>query len=78
MDQEGKGQFEGKTLLELTKDPINVNVKTWNSFYDSLGIGAKRGALPFRVWQIYNEMVEFVNQKDVTKFVCQPVFWPIM
>ena len=40
------------------------------AFTTDLGIGAKRGALPFRVWQIYNEMVEFVNQKDVTKFVC--------
>ena len=47
MDQEGKGQFEGKTLLELTKDPINVNVKTWNSFYDSLGIGAKEERFHF-------------------------------
>lgn len=70
MDQEGKGQFEGKTLLELSKDPTKVDVKTWNSFYDSLGIGAKRGALPYRVWQIYNEMVTFVNQEDVARFVC--------
>ncbi len=70
MDQEGKGPFEGKTLLDLTKQPENVDVKTWNSFYDSLGIGKKRGALPFRVWQIYSEMVNFVNQKDPAKFVC--------
>lgn len=70
MDQEGKAQFEGETLLDLTKRPENVDIETWNRFYESLGNNSTRGALPFRVWQIYNEMVKFVNQRDIAKFVC--------
>jgi hypothetical protein len=26
--------------------------------------------LPFRIWQIYDEMVEFVQQKKLVDFVC--------
>ncbi|HXG94006.1 MAG TPA: hypothetical protein VNN73_16800 [Blastocatellia bacterium] len=70
MDQEGKGDFKGKTLLKLCEDPANLNIDVWNSFYDSLNIGFKRGALPFRVWQIYNDMVKFVSEGKIAEFVC--------
>ena len=70
MDEEGHGQFEGTTLLQITRDPKNVSINVWNAFYDSLGVDYKRGALPFRVWQIYNDMVKFVSQGDVERFVC--------
>ncbi|HEX8847042.1 MAG TPA: hypothetical protein VF791_20535 [Pyrinomonadaceae bacterium] len=70
MDQEGEGDFAGKTLLRLCQNPDNVDISVWNGFYDSLGIGRKRGAAPFRVWQIYKLMVEFVRKKKVAEFVC--------
>ncbi|MGH9767889.1 MAG: S1/P1 Nuclease [Blastocatellia bacterium] len=70
MDEEGKGDFEGKTLLKLCADPANVDIAIWNQFYDSLDIGFKRGALPFRVWQIYNYMVEFVKKGKIAEFIC--------
>lgn len=70
MDQAGAGEFAGKTLLDLCKKPENVSLEVWNKFYDSLGIGFKRGALPFRVWQIYHHMVEFVRQHKVAEFIC--------
>jgi hypothetical protein len=71
MDEEGKGDFEGKTLLELVKDDIdNLSIEVWNRFYDSLNVGFKRGALPFRVWQLYEEMVEFVKQGKLAEFIC--------
>jgi hypothetical protein len=70
MDEEGQGEFKGKTLIHLTKNLKNIRVDVWNRFYDSIGTNYKRGALPFRVWQIYKEMVDFVRQRDVTSFVC--------
>jgi hypothetical protein len=71
MDQKGVGdEFKGKTLLELCEDPANLDINLWNRFYDSLGTKPeKRGALPFRVWHIYNQMVEFVKQGKLTEFV---------
>jgi len=70
MDQEGKGQYAGKTLLDLCKDPKNVSVDVWNKFYDSLDVGYKRGALPFRVWQMYDAMVDYVKKGKIAEFVC--------
>ena len=70
MDEEGKGEFAGTTLLELCENDANVAVARWNRFYDSLDIGTKRGALPFRVWQIYQEMVGFARERDVARFLC--------
>jgi hypothetical protein len=78
MDQEGHGPFAGKTLLELWfKVPTSRTPQEWTQFYDSLTTtpAAKRipdkhrGALPFRVAQIYDEMVRFVRARDVVKFV---------
>ncbi|MFN8513865.1 MAG: hypothetical protein U0841_15040 [Chloroflexia bacterium] len=70
MDQEDLGTFAGKTLLAIFADSQKVDITVWNQFYDSLGIGAKRGALPFRVWQIYQEMVTYAAGKKVAEFVC--------
>jgi hypothetical protein len=69
MDEVGKGEFVDQTLLDLTEDPNNIKIEVWNRFYDSLQ-KERRGALPFRVWQIYNEMVKFLKQKNVASFVC--------
>jgi hypothetical protein len=61
MDQPGKGaQFGQTTLLKLCEDPRNIDLAVWNGFYDSLG-EERRGALPFRVWQLYKLMVEAVQ-----------------
>jgi hypothetical protein len=73
MDENGKGDFKDQTLLELTEEPKNVDVEVWNRFYDSLNED-KRGALPFRVWQIYNEMVNFLKQNDVRPSSVQRAF----
>jgi len=74
MDQAGFGEFENKTLLDICKDPKNVNPEVWVRFYDSMkGHHLGRispGALPFRVWQIYDEMVDFVRKDKVADFVC--------
>jgi hypothetical protein len=78
MDEAGAGDFEGRTLMALWfEDPAKRTPQVWTSFYDALeaarGVGIPdrhRGALPFRVAQIYADMVQFAAAKDVTKFVC--------
>ncbi len=71
MDQAGNGDFAGKTLLDVCQKPKNVSLEVWNKFYESLGVAPKdRGALPFRVWQIYKHMVQFVREGKLAEFIC--------
>jgi hypothetical protein len=68
----GPGEYEGRTLLQLCQNPNNISVEVWSRFYDDLG-ETRPGALPFRVWQFYNEMVKFLsagNRPDIARFVC--------
>lgn len=75
MDQK---RCDGKSLLDLTEDPDFIDPVKWNEFYSSVKdilsgdtIKTKhRGLLPFRVWQIFDDMVEFVKGKKVPEFVC--------
>lgn len=75
MDQKGPG---GKTLLDLTVDPANIDTARWESFYDSVTdmlsgepiAPEHRGLLPFRVWQIFDAMVRFASDGDAARFVC--------
>ena len=73
MDQEGIGEeFAGKTLLSLTREaPSNVDPHLWVRFYESLNLRPKnQGALPFRVWQIFDAMVRDLKHQSVDRFVC--------
>ena len=72
MDQKGKsGKFKGKTLLDLCKTATNLDAKVWGQFYDDIGTtGDKdRGALPFRVWQMFDAMVGYLKAGKVAEFV---------
>ena len=69
---------DGKTLLDLCKKPGFIDPAKWDKFYDSVvdlmkdePIEAKhRGLLPFRVWQIFDAMVESVAKGRMPQFVC--------
>lgn len=63
-----KGQ---KSLDALTPDAHSLTTQTWIAYYDAIGFNQvrERGLLPFRVWQIYKKMVEFVAAKEVPRFV---------
>jgi hypothetical protein len=69
---------DGKTLLDLCEDPDFIDPAKWDAFYGSLldlmreePIPAKyRGLLPFRVWQIFDAMVEFASKDEMPQFVC--------
>jgi hypothetical protein len=75
MDQEDK---QGNTLLSLTTNVDFIDPDKWEAFYDSVNdilsgkpIESKhRGLLPFRVWQIFDEMCRFAAEGDAHKFVC--------
>ncbi|WP_448954186.1 hypothetical protein [Labrys neptuniae] len=78
-DMDHRRDSDGKDLLDLCADPANIDADIWNGFYDALRdlstgqpIEQKyRGLLPFRVWQIFDAMVEFArNEEDLPKFVC--------
>ena len=62
----------GKTLLELSKDPKTLTPTFWVDHVSKfVGRDAKTaGLLPFRVWQIYDEMVKFVQAGERDSFVC--------
>ena len=67
MDKPGA---DGKTLLDLCKEnTANVMVSVWEKYYAAVGDKSK-GLLPFRVWQIYQSMVESVKKGSVAEFVC--------
>ena len=73
MDQKGKAPFKGKTLMDLfDDDPSTLNATTWTEFYDSLDVtkDAHRGALPIRMREFYEAMVEFAANAEIPKFVC--------
>ena len=56
-------KFSGKTLLDVCKTATNIDARVWDEFYTLLAQNTtshvQRGSLPFRIWQIYDEMVEF-------------------
>lgn len=75
MDQEGA---DGKTLLELTEDVSYIDPDKWETYYDGItdilsGNPIKenrRGLLPFRIWQIFDAMCEYVKDGDTPRFLC--------
>ena len=64
-------QAGGKSLDELTPTAAALQPATWRQYYKSVGWNAvsQRGLLPFRVWQIYQRMVDFVASRDVANYV---------
>lgn len=75
MDEEAPaGPYEGKTLMWMwVKQPSTRTPKEWNAFYESLDPKPKlqhRGALPFRVAEMFEEMVQHLNNGELDKFVC--------
>lgn len=71
MDEDGADQFAGDTLMDLYEsDPATLTPQNWHAFYESLGTQMRhQGSLPFRVKQYYEEMVTFVRDREVDKFV---------
>jgi hypothetical protein len=64
----------GQTLRDLTLSGIaNMDVKVWQAWYAANAKDAKRssdGLLPFRVWQLFDEMVRRLKAQDAPGFLC--------
>jgi hypothetical protein len=70
-DKKGKGAYANKTLAKIWAGSGRTDIKEWRNFYTSHKAAKRdRGALPFRVWQLYNEMVRSLTDKDVIRFIC--------
>jgi hypothetical protein len=69
MDKPEPKPGNGKTLLDICKDKSKIDVKEWQRHYQVTN-DEGRGILPFRIWQIYAEMVKFLRKGQKDKFVC--------
>ncbi|MBL8915748.1 MAG: hypothetical protein JNM17_33925, partial [Archangium sp.] len=76
MDEKGFGAFDGKTLMDLWDDGLRTP-KDWTRFYDEKEVATgesiadkHRGALPFRVKELYLAMVKAVKAKRLAEFIC--------
>jgi hypothetical protein len=68
-----KPRPDGKTLLDLSAMRADaIDPEVWRKYYDDVGMhdDMNRGLLPFRVWQIYDGMVDALSARSVTRFVC--------
>lgn len=64
-----KPDSNGETLLDLCKKISNVKVEVWQKYYKDVKDKSK-GHLPFRAWQIYDEMVAAAAAGDRARFLC--------
>ncbi len=77
-DMDQHRDSDGHDLLDLTENDNFIDAQKWNEFYNSVQDiltrtpiqQQHRGLLPFRVWQIFNDMVRFVKRGDADRFVC--------
>jgi hypothetical protein len=68
MDQPNP-QDGGRTLLDLCDDPANIDPDVWLQYYEQVG-DKDKGALPFRIAQIYDAMVKAIEEGSTAEFVC--------
>ena len=68
--------IDGRLALieQCFRDPQKVSATVWQSYFEGFaaaGVGPDDGALPFRVWQIWEAMVGYLSKKtpDVQRFV---------
>ncbi len=77
-DMDHPRQGDGMTLIEFSRTKSNLDPAKWNAFIDDIRdeegkkiASNKRGLLPFRVWQIVDEMIGFAQKRaDHAKFIC--------
>ncbi len=63
----------GPSILSRSlEDPANVSASVWKEYFDGFaqaGVGPDEGCLPFRVWQIWTAMEEYLRKRDLKRFV---------
>jgi len=59
-------------LDRCVADDRNISATAWRDYFDGFAkrdVGPDEGSLPFRVWQIWDEMVDALGKRDVLRFV---------
>lgn len=59
-------------LDRCVDDDRNISAAIWRDYFAGFaakGVGPDEGSLPFRVWQIWDEMVDALGGGDVVRFV---------
>lgn len=59
------------SLDDQTPNAAALLPQTWRAYYKAIGFNAtsQRGLLPFRVWQIYKAMAQFVRDRNVASYI---------
>lgn len=74
IDEKGGTAVGKKTLAQLWSTKANRTPQKWTQFYNSLQPPTRkdrhRGALPFRVRELYEAMVTSVKAGDVPAYIC--------
>jgi hypothetical protein len=67
-----KPDSSNRTLLQLCQQSrTNIDPAVWMKYYTDPKVkDESKGLLPFRCWQIYDEMVSSVKAGNMTRFVC--------
>lgn len=68
-----KPDAQGRILRRLClEDPAQLTPEAWIAFYASVGETntSHLGLLPFRVWQLFDEMVKYLKAGEIDRFVC--------
>jgi hypothetical protein len=68
-DMDKRRPSDGRSLLDICKDPEKITPAVWGKYYEEVG-DESSGILPFRIWQIYKKMVEYVKDGRQTEFLC--------
>jgi hypothetical protein len=59
-------------IEQCLENPAKISATIWKQYFDGFAaanVGPDEGVLPFRVWQLWEDMVAFVKAKDVIHFV---------
>ena len=61
----------GDSLDDLTPDAASLDPQTWRDYYDGINwrTHRERGLLPFRVWQIYKDLVALIAAGNDVKSI---------
>lgn len=76
IDESHPSVFNNKTLLELClEDDDNIDVDVWLEYFKQLDVAApidekRNGALPFRIWQMYEQMIQSLLNGNLEEFIC--------
>ena len=86
IDETNPAVENGRTLLDLSlSDNANIDISFWITYFEALDQAApkfktdkngkkhadpREGALPFRVWQMYLQMIASLKKGSVAEFIC--------